>query len=219
VVLRNPAISFCEFSDIIRGRRPRRAPAIRRSVPAFKGQIMRYLLSALAAMVLLAGLQTAPALAHDYSLGALKLDHPWARASAGPVRTGAAFLVIHNSGPADRLLAVAGGIAERVEIHTHMMEGDVMKMRRVEAVAVPAGGTANLAPGSFHIMLIGLHAPLKEGDRFPLTLTFEKAGEVTVEVAVEGVGSMGPGGSAEGGMDHGTMNHDAMGHGGSSQSN
>ena len=68
-------------------------------------------------------------------------------------------------------------------------------------------------------MLIGLQAPLKEGDRFPLTLTFEKAGEVTVEVAVEGVGSMGPGGSAEEGMNHGTMNHDAMGHGGSSQSN
>jgi hypothetical protein len=80
-------------------------------------------------------------------------------------------------------------------------------MRRVEAIEVPADGMASLRPGGFHIMLIGLTEPLKEGERFPLTLTFEKAGSVTVEVAVEGVGSMGP---QQDGMDHGTMDHGTM---------
>jgi len=142
--------------------------------------------------------------AHEFTLGALKIDHPWARASAGPARNSAAFMTIHNAGSADRLIATSGDVAERVELHTHMMEGDIMKMRQVEAVEVPANAMAELQPGGFHIMLIGLKAPLKEGDRFPLTLTFEDAGEITVEVAVEAISSMG---GAQGGMDHGGMHH------------
>ena len=99
-------------------------------------------------------------------------------------------------------------------MHTHLMDGDVMRMRQVEAVEVAAKGMAALKPGSHHIMLIGLKEPLIEGNSFPLTLTFEKAGKVAIEVKVEAVGSMGPGG-----MDHGTMNHDSMGHGSIPQSN
>jgi copper(I)-binding protein len=87
-----------------------------------------------------------------------------------------------------------------------MMEGEVMKMRRVQAVEVPAKGSAALQPGGFHIMLVGLKHPLQEGERFPLTLTFETAGEITVEFAVEGVASMGP----QGDMGHGTMDHGTM---------
>jgi len=181
--------------------------------PAKQDSLMKRFTSILAATALAAGLIAAPVLAHDFSLGDLRLEHPWARATAGPVRNGAAFLTVHNSGAADRLLAAAGEVAERVEIHSHQMEGDVMKMRQVEAVEVPAGGTAELQPGSYHLMLIGLDEPLKEGDRFPLTLTFEKAGEITVEVTVEGIGSMGPDGGTQDGMDHGTMDHDSMGHG------
>lgn len=144
------------------------------------------------------------AFAHDFTLGALTLDHPWARASAGPARNGAAFLAIENAGAADRLVAAEGEVAERVELHTHTMDGNVMQMRRVEALDIPAQGEAVLQPGGIHIMLIGLKQPLREGERFPLTLTFEEAGTVTVEVAVEGVGSMGPHGSAgHGGMNHG----------------
>lgn len=151
--------------------------------------------------------------AHDFELGGLTLDHPWARASAGPVANGAAFLLIENAGEADRLVAVGGDVAEHVELHTHEMEGDVMKMRRVEAVEVPAHGSAVLRPGSYHIMLLGLKQPLREGERFPLTLTFEKAGTITVEVAVEGVGSMGPHGGAGHDAGHGT-GHDAGHNGG-----
>lgn len=157
----------------------------------------------------LAGFNAPAALAHDYTFGALSIGHPWARASAGPARNGAAFLVIENAGPADRLLSVSAEVSERVELHTHLMEGDVMKMRRVDAVEVPGQGTAALRPGGLHIMLMGLKQPLQEGERFPLTLTFETAGEVTVEVAVEGVASMGP----EGGMDHGNMEQGDTGHG------
>lgn len=162
--------------------------------------MQRLLSTALGTAVLLAAALTATASgrAHDITFASFTIEHPWARASAGPARNSAAFMTIRNSGGADRLLAAAGDVAGRIELHSHLMEGDVMKMRRAEAVEVPAEGAARLQPGAIHIMLIGLREPLKEGDRFPLTLTFEKAGDVTVEVAVEAIGSMGG------------MNHDAM---------
>src|SRR5690606_2912305 len=116
---------------------------------------LRFRLSAALSAALL--FAAAPgASAHDFTLGALKIDHPWARASAGPARNGAAFFAVENSGPADRLVAASGDVAQRVELHTHRMEGNVMQMRQVEAVEVPAGGTAILQPGGFHVMLIGL---------------------------------------------------------------
>jgi copper(I)-binding protein len=166
------------------------------TVPAFRTPLV----AAILGMALL--LAATAANAHEFTLGALKIDHPWARASAGPLRTGAAFLMVENAGEADRLIAVAGDVAERVELHSHEMEGDIMRMRPLEAVEIPAGGSAVLRPGGHHIMLIGLKQPLKEGERFPLTLTFEKAGTITVEVAVEAVGSMGPHGSAGHGAGH-----------------
>ena len=174
------------------------------------------LAAALGAALLLAA---SAAAAHDFTLGALKLDHPWARASAGPAGNGAAFLVIENSGEADRLVATAGDVAARVELHTHTMAGDVMQMRQVEAVEIPAHGSAALQPGGLHIMLIGLKQPLREGERFPLTLTFDKAGEITVEFAIEGVGSMGGQGMGTGGMGQGGMHHGTMHHGTTTPSN
>jgi copper(I)-binding protein len=70
------------------------------------------------------------------------------------------------------------------------MEGNVMKMRQIDRLALPAGKTVQLSPGGYHLMLLGLKAPLKAGDSFPLTLKFEKAGEVTVKVRVEAAGAM-----------------------------
>lgn len=167
---------------------------------------MRLSLSPLLATALAALILAAAAVSADeYTLQDLTIDHPWARASAGPAPNGAAYLTVRNGGAADRLVAIAGDVAEHVELHSHRMDGTVMQMRSVEAVDVPAGGSATLQPGGLHIMLIGLKRPLKEGERFPLVLTFEKAGEVTVEVKVEGIGSMGPQGTAgHGGMHHGT---------------
>jgi copper(I)-binding protein len=82
-------------------------------------------------------------------------------------------------------------VSRTVELHEMKMDGDVMRMRQVAAVDVPAGGSVALEPGGLHVMLLGLKAPLKEGDRFPMTLRFEKAGEVKVEVHVEAAG-VGP---------------------------
>src|SRR3546814_18901194 len=84
---------------------------------------------------------------------------------------------------------------------------DIMKMRRLEAVEIPAHGSAVLRPGSHHLMLIGLKQPLHEGERFPPTLTFEKAGTITVEITVEGIASMGPHGGSDHGADHGGQHH------------
>src|SRR3546814_18933890 len=91
--------------------------------------------------------------------------------------------------------------------YTTLFRSDIMKMRRLEAVEIPAHGSAVLRPGSRHLMLIGLKQPLHEGERFPLTLTFEKAGTITVEITVEGIASMGPHGGSDHGADHGGQHH------------
>jgi copper(I)-binding protein len=115
---------------------------------------------------------------------------------------GGAFVTLLNTADApDRLVSASSAVAERVELHTHIMDGGVMRMREVEGgIPLPPGETVNLQPGGLHIMLLGLNQGLAAGSRFPLTLTFEKAGSVQVEVPVEAMGSMGPGGHA--GMSH-----------------
>ena len=115
--------------------------------------------------------------------GALAVEDARARILL-PSRPGAAWLTIRNSGGADRLVGADSPAAERIEIHTHIHEGGVMMMRRVEAIDIPAGGEAALEPGGGHLMLFGLKPGLKTGGSFPLTLLFEKAGRVTVEMRV-----------------------------------
>lgn len=118
---------------------------------------------------------------------AISLSKAWARPTIGTIANGAAYLQITNSGDkADRLIGVSGGVAKRIELHEHIHEGTVMRMRKVEGgVAIDPGQTKTFSPGGHHIMLIGVTTPLKEGDRVPLTLKFEKAGELTVEVSVQ----------------------------------
>lgn len=137
-------------------------------------------------LIIMAALGASGALAHDYTLGDLKIDHPWARASAGAAANGAAYMTITTTANTpDRLIKAASPVAGKVELHTHVVEGDIMRMRPVQAIDVNVGEPAVLKPGGLHVMLIGLSAPLKQGESFPLTLSFEKAGSVTVEVAVE----------------------------------
>jgi hypothetical protein len=145
---------------------------------------IRILLAALAAVLL-----AAPALAHETRIGKLVIEHPYARASAGPAKTGAAYLTVRNEGEADdRLVAVSCGAAMHAQLHGHVNDGGVMRMRHLaDGIAVPAGGEARLAPGGHHIMLMGLNGPLFEGETIQIELTFKKAGAVTVEVEVEGV--------------------------------
>jgi periplasmic copper chaperone A len=124
--------------------------------------------------------------------GQLEIGNAWARATPGKAETGAAYLTI-QSPAADKLVAASSPVAKKAELHTMSMSGMVMKMRPLASIDIPAGQPVTLAPGGLHIMLVGLAKPLKVGQTFPLTLTFEKAGSRTVDVAVEKVGAMGPG--------------------------
>lgn len=127
---------------------------------------------------------------HEYTLGDLSIGHPWARASIGAATAGAAYLSITNNGTtADRLLKVSTPQAATAELHANILDQGVTAMRPVEKLDLPPGTTTALKPGGFHLMLTGLTAPLKEGTMFPMTLTFEKAGAVSVDVKVEPVGT------------------------------
>ena len=150
---------------------------------------MKRLTSLAAALALAAA--AFPAQAHGFRLGALAIGHPYARATAPGQPIGGGYLKLDNQGPADdRLLgASAAAVAERVELHTMAMEGDVMRMRSLGAIDLPAGRSVELKPGGTHLMLVGLKAPLKAGDKFPLTLRFERAGQVEVVVNVEAAGA------------------------------
>ena len=159
--------------------------------------------SALALLVLAAQ----PAAAHEYKIGDLEIGHPWSRATpeGAKVAAGYARIVNHGSAP-DRLLSASGDIAGRTEIHTMSVDDKgVMTMRPAEAVEIPAGATVELKPGGFHLMFLELSERKAEGERFKGTLTFEKAGKVDVEFAVE---TRGGGGDAHEG--HGA---NAGGHG------
>ncbi|MEW5726189.1 MAG: copper chaperone PCu(A)C, partial [Pseudomonadota bacterium] len=122
--------------------------------------------------------------------------------SALSARNGAAFMTITNNGKeADRLVKASADVSATVELHTHLMEDGVMRMRKIEGIDVEPGAAIVLKPGGFHVMLINLKVPLKEGSRFPLTLTFQKGGDMVVEATVAGAGAMGPMGGM-GGMKH-----------------
>lgn len=105
---------------------------------------------------------------------------------------GAGYVTIQGGDVADRLLSVSSPRAGRVVLHSMMMQGDVMRMRAIEALDVPAGATVRLAPGGLHLMLEQLATPLKAGETVPLVLRFERAGERRVDAVVGAAGAMRP---------------------------
>jgi periplasmic copper chaperone A len=127
--------------------------------------------------------------AHDFKLGPLRIDHPYATPSPAGAKNGAAYVrTLRNTGDqADRLVGASTPAAQSVEIHRSVIDANnVMRMRAVDGITVPAGGELRLRHGGeFHLMLIDLKAPLKDGARFPMTLRFEKAGEREVTVLVQ----------------------------------
>ena len=126
--------------------------------------------------------------AHEYKVGALEVAHPWSQELPPNAPTVAAYFIIHNSGnSADRLLSVDSPISGEAQLHEHVMKNDLMKMQPVPSVDIPAGGNVTFAPMAYHVMLVNLkdRSLLTDGKRFPMTLHFEKAGDVTVEVAVQ----------------------------------
>ena len=124
----------------------------------------------------------------------ITIEAPWARASIG--KNGAAYATLTNNGNRpDRLVAIKSPVAARVEIHTHIKEGDIMRMRQVKGgIAVAPGKSVAMKPGSYHIMLMGLNSKLESGGKFPVTFVFEKAGEINAMVDIGKAGAMGPAG-------------------------
>lgn len=195
-------------------------------------QIIRAALRLAAPALLAATLFVAPALAHDKkTVGDITVSNVWTRATPPNARAGGGFAVIENKGAEeDRLVSVASDIAESTELHEMTVSDGVMKMREMaDGITVPASGTLELKPGGFHVMFMGLKAPLKQGELVPVTLTFEKAGSVTLDFKVERLGARGPEHGENGhagpeagemkkmdGMDHGNMDHSGMDHGSSS---
>jgi len=149
--------------------------------------MIRHLL--LASVLLLAGIGAASA--HSYKLGALEIGHPWARATPPTAPTGGGYLSVKNTGKTpDRLISVSSPAAEAVQVHEMKMEGNVMRMRELDGpLEIKPGETVTLAPGGMHLMMMGLKEPLKQGEKVPLTLVFEKAGKIDVELVVVAMGA------------------------------
>lgn len=148
----------------------------------------RLILAALVASV------AVPAVAHDYKLGTLEISHPWTRATPPTAQAGGGFLTITNKGTAaDRLLAARSALSDKVEVHEMKMDGNVMRMRELEkGLEIPAGATVMLKPGGFHIMFMGLKAPFAKDAKVPVTLVFEKAGSIDIQLDVEALGASAP---------------------------
>lgn len=144
-------------------------------------------------------LAASAALAHDYKIGDLVIDHPWARATPKGAPAGGAFLVVTNKGKAaDRLLAGTADVAGTVEIHEMAVVDGIMKMRPIAGgIEIPPGGSVTLKPGGLHVMLIGLKEPLVKGQKVKGTLIFEKAGTIAVEYEVEAIAAQGQGGHGQ----------------------
>lgn len=153
----------------------------------------------------LATLIAVPALAHDYTVGALKIHDPWARATPKGAPVGGAYMSISNTGTtADRLIGGSTAVAKGFEVHEMSMANGVMKMRELpNGLEIKPGETVVLKPAGYHIMLTGLTTQMKQGEQVNGTLKFEKAGEVKVEFAVAGIGAMT-------GNSGGSGAHDAM---------
>jgi hypothetical protein len=138
------------------------------------------------ALCVVAACCAGPAIAHDYTLGSLRIDHPYARPTPPGARSGGAYFTIHNDGKEpDRLVAVASPVAREVEIHSMAMSGNLMKMRPAKAVEIAPGSMVTFGPGTYHVMFLELHRPLSPGADVPLKLTFEKSGSLDVSVHVE----------------------------------
>lgn len=128
--------------------------------------------------------------------GTIVVEKPFSRATPGGAQVGAGYMTITNKGTAaDRLVSASSPAAGKVQIHEMSMQDNVMKMRELtEGLPIEAGKTVSLAPGGFHLMMMELKAPLKAGDKVPVTLTFEKAGKVEITLDVQAMGGQQPSG-------------------------
>ncbi len=148
------------------------------------------------AIALLSGLAWAGTARAEEAGASIRVTGAWARPTLGASMTVAAYLTVLNDGTSgDRVIALDTDIAKAAEMHTTVLEGDIVQMRRLEAVEVAPGRRTSFAPGGMHIMLIGVVRPLKQGERFRLTLRFERHTPVEADVLVSLQAPAGPRGS------------------------
>jgi periplasmic copper chaperone A len=125
------------------------------------------------------------ALCASAAWGQVEIDKPWIRATAPGAKVAAGYMTIVNTAAQpDRLVGGVSAVAAKVETHVHIRDGEILRMREVQGYDIPAKGRFELRPGGAHLMLVDIRQPLKEGDSVPVTLEFERAGEVTVNFRV-----------------------------------
>jgi len=158
---------------------------------------MKQILRALAGAALTTIVLAPAAHAVDVKAGDLVISQAWSRATPGGAKVGGGYLTIENKGSApDRLIGGSAEIAAKVQVHEMSMNNGVMTMRPVEGgVTIEPGKTVKLAPGGYHLMIMDLKGPFKQGEKVPVTLEFEKAGKVQVTLDVGSIAAMGPQGS------------------------
>jgi copper(I)-binding protein len=166
---------------------------------------MTSMLRTLVYATLVSTMLAAPARAEEVKAGDLVITQAWSRATPGGAKIGGGYLTIENKGAApDRLIGVAGEVAGKIEVHEMAMKDGVMTMRPLDkGLTIEPGKTVKLAPGGYHLLMFDLKSPLKQGDKVPVTLEFEKAGKVTVSLDVQGIGAQAPASadSSDGKMD------------------
>ncbi|HVZ13235.1 MAG TPA: copper chaperone PCu(A)C [Bauldia sp.] len=149
-------------------------------------------------------LMTGPALAADVRIGSLTISSAWARATPPGAPTGGGYLTIVNHGATpDVLLAAATPDAASTELHSMTMVNGVAQMRAItDGVPIPAGGSITFDPNGMHVMFVQLSHQLEQGGTVPVTLVFKNAGQVTIDMPILAIGSMGPAGSSGAAMPH-----------------
>jgi len=138
----------------------------------------------------------ASARADEVKAGDLVISQAWSRATPNGAKIGTGYFTIENKGTtADKLVGVSGEVSDKIEVHEMSMNNGVMKMRPVDGgLVIEPGKTVKLGPNGYHLMIMDLKSPLKQGGKLPVTLEFEKAGKVAVTLDVQGIGAQGPGG-------------------------
>ena len=146
--------------------------------------------------VLIGVIAGSSARAEEVKAGDLVISQAWSRATPNGAKIGTGYFTIENKGTtADKLVGVSGEVSDKIEVHEMSMNNGVMKMRPVDGgLTIEPGKTIKLAPNGYHLMIMDLKGPLKQGGKVPVTLEFEKAGKVAITLDVQGIGAQGPGG-------------------------
>jgi copper(I)-binding protein len=146
--------------------------------------------------VLIGVIAGSSARAEEVKAGDLVISQAWSRATPNGAKIGTGYFTIENKGTtADKLVGVSGEVSDKIEVHEMSMNNGVMKMRPVDGgLTIEPGKTVKLAPNGYHLMIMDLKSPLKQGGKVPVTLEFEKAGKVAITLDVQGIGAQGPGG-------------------------